>query len=82
MTTIPTAIRFVRLGLAASLLGAGPLIGSVQANSAGEIATTPTAISLPQCQHASQSDPGTTPPQATPVQYGVPPLGTVCFGWG
>jgi hypothetical protein len=80
MTTIPTAIRFARFGLAASLLGAGLLIGSVQASSAAEIATTP--ITAPMSEDASQSYPGTTPAQATPVQYNMPAFGTVGFGWG
>jgi hypothetical protein len=87
MTTISTAIRFARLGIAASLLGAGLLIGSVQPGSAAEIATTPIATPLPHTQDASQSAPGTTPAQATPaqatpVQYSAPLLGAVGFGWG
>jgi hypothetical protein len=81
--TVPTALRFARLGLAASLLGAALLIGSVQASPAAEIATTPIASFVPQAQDASQSDPGTTTPaQATPVQYSLPPLGAAGFGWG
>jgi hypothetical protein len=82
MTTISTAIRFARFGIAASLLGAGLLIGSVQPGSAAEIATTPIAIPLPHTQDVSQSAPGTTPAQGTPVQYSAPLLGAVGFGWG
>jgi hypothetical protein len=82
MTAIPTAIRFARLGFAVSLLGAGLLIGAAQGSSAGEIATTPVAAPLSQPQDSGQSRPGTTPAPATPVQYSVPPLGAVGFGWG
>ena len=78
MTTIATAIRFARLSLVASLLGAGLLIGSVQASAAGEIAPTPVSATPSQAQSASPSAQGT---QAKPLPDPCP-TGMAGFGWG
>jgi len=82
MTTISTAIRFARLGLAASLLSAGLLNGSAQISLAGEITSTPIAAPLSQAYDSRESYPGTAPAQAAPAQYSVPPVGAIGFGWG
>jgi len=74
MTTIPTALRFARIGLVASLLGAGLLIAAAQPGTAGELAATPVSTAPAQMQGAGAEDPATTPAAA--------PAGTVGFGWG
>jgi hypothetical protein len=79
MTTIPTAIRFARLGLAASLLGAGLLIGSVQASAAGEIAPAPVSATPSQAQGAGPSTQGTPAKSSSPD---LCPTGVAGFGWG
>jgi len=69
MTTIPTAIRIVRLSLAAALL----------------VATVPTrsvAASVPQAQDAGQAEPGTPAAVTKPAPSTLPSLGAVGFGWG
>jgi hypothetical protein len=84
MTTISTAIRFARLGIAASLLGAGLLIGSVQPSSAGEMTPTPVSAQQqqPQMPSAGHSDHVIAAAPAEPAQATVPLLGAVGFGWG
>jgi hypothetical protein len=81
MTTIPTITRFARLGLAASLIGAGLLLASMPAASAGEVAATEVSAPAPQAEGSDQSRATTSAP-AQPSPYALPPLGTAGFGWG
>jgi hypothetical protein len=90
MTNTLTVVRLIRLGFAASLLGAALLIGSARAASAAEI--TPTPISAPifapifapvsQAQDADQAQPATTPAGTRPAPLTLPQVGAVGFGWG
>ena len=82
MTTIPTAIRFVRLSFAVSLLGGGLLLGSAHASVAAEIAPTAISASIPQAQGAGQATSETAPTPDKPLQINLPPAGVVGFGWG
>jgi hypothetical protein len=81
MTVTLSAARlaFVRLSLAASLLGAGLLIASVQPGAAGEIAPIPVSATLSPTPDAC---PPASGPTAAPAQCAPSQLGSVGFGWG
>jgi hypothetical protein len=80
MTTFPTAIRFARLGLAASLLCAGLLVASAQSALAGEVSPVP--VSAPQTLDAGRSSSGSASLTATPVPDTTHIIAPVGFGWG
>jgi hypothetical protein len=82
MTTISTAIRFARLGLAALLLGVGVPNASSQSTPTGEITSTPIVAPLSQAKDPGESQARTAPAQAAPAQYSVPTVGAIGFGWG
>ncbi len=77
MTTISTAFRLARLGLAASLLGAAVLIASVQPGAADEIVPIP--VSTTQAQSPA---PATHEPTPATFLRDLCPLGMAGFGWG
>jgi hypothetical protein len=79
MTTIPTALRLARLGLAISLLGAGLLIASAQPGAADEIAPIPVSTTPSQTQSPA---PATHEPTAATFPRDLCPLGMAGFGWG
>ena len=79
MTTIPTALRLVRLSLAATLLGAGLLIVSAPPAAAGEVAPTSVATTSSQVQGA---DPASNEAAPSGESRDLFPLGMVGFGWG
>lgn len=76
MTTIPTALRLARLGLAISLLGAGLLIASAQPGAADEIAPIPVSTTPAPAQSTAPASHDSTMPR-DPC-----PLGMAGFGWG
>lgn len=80
--TLSTARQALpRFGVAALLLGAGLLIGSVRPVSAGEIMPTPVSATPSQVQGVSQPDPRFAPTQNTSTPD-PRPLGVTGFGWG
>jgi len=80
MTTIPTTIRFARLGLIASLLCAGLLIASAQPGAAAEIAPTPVSTAPSQTQSVAPSAQQIIP--ASSSTQDICPTGMAGFGWG
>ena len=79
MTSIPTAIRFFRIGLAASLLCTGLLTATARPGVAGEIAPMPVSTTSSPAQGSA---PATHEPTPATSPREPCPLGTVGFGWG
>jgi hypothetical protein len=82
MTTVQTAIRFIRLSFVAPLFCAGLLIAFASAGSAAEIVPTAVSATAPQARDARQAGTDSTSAAPQPAQITLPLTGATGFGWG